>query len=255
MLLKIRKPAVAGMFYPAEPQVLKQDIQTYLSQVQDCALVPKAIIVPHAGYIYSGQVAAQAYAQVSTIKDKIKRVVLLGPSHRVGFRGAALTNARCYNTSLGDVFLDTTAHEVLAGLPKVVVFDQAHVPEHSLEVQLPFLQVVLHDFVLVPVVVGDARPEEVGEMLCRLWGGEETLIVISTDLSHFEDYASACAHDARTCRLVEDMAYDSFEHDDACGRVPLGGMLRAASQKGLRIKTLELKNSGDTAGTKDRVVG
>ncbi len=251
----IRKPVVAGMFYPANPQTLKSDIQNYLKKAKVCDFVPKALIAPHAGYLYSGEVAASAYVLLDKIKDKIKRVVLLGPSHRVGFHGVATTSADFYQTPLGVVSIDKEANASLEGMSQVSCFDRAHSQEHSLEVHVPFLQETLGEFSLVPLVVGDASPEDVGEVILKLWGGDETLVVISTDLSHFENYETAQKLDAKTCKAIEEFKPEDLDFHDACGRVPVSGMMCAAIKKELKITTLDLRNSGDTAGDKDRVVG
>jgi AmmeMemoRadiSam system protein B/AmmeMemoRadiSam system protein A len=212
-------------------------------------------VVPHAGYIYSGAIAAAAYRLIEPARDTIERVVLLGPSHRVPLRGAAVSGAHAYRTPLGDIPLDRPAIAALQALPGIVTFDEAHEGEHSLEVQLPFLQVALHRFTLVPVVCGQAPPEQIARVLDALWGGPETLIVISSDLSHYLDYAACKALDGRTREAIEAFDPAAMGHDQACGRVPLGGLLVAAREKQMRVETLDLRNSGDTAGPKDRVVG
>ncbi|MCI0732421.1 MAG: AmmeMemoRadiSam system protein B, partial [Methylococcaceae bacterium] len=187
----VRAPAVSGTFYPKDPVELRHLIDRYLASAKRVSAGPKAIIAPHAGYIYSGPVAASAYASISNLKNPVERVVLLGPSHRVGFEGLALTSAAYYSTPLGEIPIDLGAWDAIRGLPGVRVIDEAHAYEHSLEVHLPFLQQVLRPFKLVPLVAGSAPAEQVAEVLDRLWGGEETLIVISSDLSHYHDYASA----------------------------------------------------------------
>ncbi len=216
---------------------------------------PKAIIAPHAGYIYSGPVAATAYARLQPMRGTVERVVLLGPAHRVGFRGLALPDAVCFRTPLGEVALDEEAIAVLADMPQVRVLDAAHAREHSLEVHLPFLQEVLGDFRLVPLVVGEASAEEVGEALERLWDGPQTLIVVSSDLSHYHDYDTARRLDAATSRAIEQLRYEDLNEESACGRIPVSGLLYVARRRGLRVATLDLRNSGDTAGSRDRVVG
>jgi AmmeMemoRadiSam system protein B len=216
---------------------------------------PKAIIAPHAGYIYSGPVAASVYARLKPLRGVVQRVVLLGPSHRVGFEGVALSSADCYETPLGRIALDRPAVEALADLPSVRVFDAAHAREHSLEVHLPFLQAVLGELTLVPLVVGDAAPGQVAQVLERLWGGPETLIVVSSDLSHYHDYATARRLDAATSQAIEQMRFEDIGYDDACGRIPVSGLLHYARHHGFRVQTIDLRNSGDTAGGRDRVVG
>ena len=252
----IREPAVAGLFYPAGTQELQQVIQHFLDEVPDRDQPrPKAIVVPHAGYMYSGSTAALAYASLKHASHDIKRVILLGPSHRVGFRGIAFCSSDSYRTPLGEVKVDQSSFVAISDLPDVGLLDRAHAQEHSLEVQLPFLQSVLEDFTLVPLVVGDVDYEAITRVLERLWGGPETLIVISSDLSHYHDYATARRIDADTCKAVENYQPEKIGYDQACGRTPLNGLLELAHSKHLEVRTLGLCNSGDTAGDRDRVVG
>ncbi|MCK5792013.1 MAG: AmmeMemoRadiSam system protein B [Ketobacter sp.] len=258
----IREPAVAGLFYPDQPQILDAAVEKYLSGVpankndlgQDLR-PPKALIVPHAGYLYSGATAARAYHELALSADQINRVVLLGPSHRVGFHGIAFCGSDFYRTPLGDIPIDHSALAIVSELPQVGLLDQAHEHEHSLEVQLPFLQKILRNFKLVPLVVGEADTESVAEVIERLWGGEETLFVISSDLSHFHDYATAQQMDAKTCDAIESMTPAHIDDDQACGRNPVKGLLNVARRRHMRVKTLDMCNSGDTTGDHDRVVG
>jgi hypothetical protein len=185
----------------------------------------------------------------------VHRVVLLGPAHRVAFRGLAASSATAFRTPLGDIPLDAAALESLRALPQVRVLDQAHALEHSLEVQLPFLQTVLKDFALVPLVVGDATYAEVAEVLEKLWGGAETLIVISSDLSHYHDYATAQRMDTATSQAIAALQPERIDYENACGRTPVGGLLTAARAHGLHAEIVDLRNSGDTAGPRDQVVG
>lgn len=250
-----RQPAVAGSFYPADPRQLHQMLDQYLNDFESVAKVPKALIVPHAGYIYSGPVAAKAYARLKEAHDLITRVVILGPSHRLAFSGLALSKAQSFITPLGPIMVDQMASQTIATLPFVNYIEQAHLYEHSLEVQLPFLQEMLDDFKIVPIVVGDASPEQVSQVIGALWGGYETLIVISSDLSHYHDYATAQKLDKTTSAMIEQLKYESLESESACGKVPISGLLKLAREKSLSIKTIDLRNSGDTAGDKHRVVG
>lgn len=250
-----RMPAVAGSFYPAHPQQLYETVAEFLNDAESNGKVPKAMIVPHAGHIYSGPIAATAYARLKPSADTIKRVVLIGPSHRVGFRGLAISRTNAYSTPLGDIPVDTAAVEALAKLPFVEYIEQAHALEHSLEVHLPFLQEVLNEFKLVPIVAGDATADQVCQVLDLLWGGDETLLVISSDLSHYHDYATAKRLDRATSELIEQLQYQAITSEDACGKVPVSGLLKLLKQKSLHIKTIDLRNSGDTSGDKYRVVG
>lgn len=253
---QIRQPAVAGMFYPSDKQSLAHDIHQYLDQANtELASIPKALVVPHAGYIYSGPVAAFAYKKLLPVKEKINRVVLLGPSHRVAFHGLAAPQSSFFSTPLGDIPIDRQSIELVADLPQVIISEQAHLEEHSLEVQLPFLQEVLKKFTLVPLVVGDADRYEVAEVIEKLWGDENTLIVISTDLSHYHSYNEAKQMDRATSDAIVNLKAEQIGYDDACGRNGLKGMITVAQEKQLAAEILDLRNSGDTAGDKSRVVG
>jgi AmmeMemoRadiSam system protein B len=251
----IRRPAVAGLFYPADAAELQADVDAYLTAARATeGPPPKALIAPHAGYVYSGPVAASAYARLRQAADRVHRVVLLAPAHRLQFRGLAIPDAAEFLTPLGRIPVDRAALAAVADLPQVGRLDAAFDGEHALEVHLPFLQAVLGQFTIVPFVVGDAEADEVAAVLDRLWGGEETLIVVSSDLSHYLDYDAAKARDGRTTRCIE--ALDpSVGYHDACGRNPVNGLLTVARRRGLAVETVDLRNSGDTAGPRDRVVG
>ena len=254
--MSIREPAVCGLFYPDEPETLRRTVNGFLSMVaMEEEVPPKAIIVPHAGYVYSGPVAASVYVRLKGAHDKIRRVVLLGPSHRVPLNGLAVSSAAAFRTPLGDIPIAQQATEEILSLSQVVKLDSAHASEHSLEVQLPFLQLVLDEFELVPLVVGDASGEDVAEVLQRLWGGPETLIVISSDLSHYQDYATAQRMDRVTSDSIVSLHPERLGYEDACGRIPVAGLLLQAKRLGLRGEVIDLRNSGDTAGDKQRVVG
>lgn len=251
----IRQPAVADRFYPGDPHELKRALDGYLNRIVPRTPPPKALIVPHAGYIYSGPIAATAYATLAAARENITQVVLMGPSHRVAFNGLAASSAGHFATPLGVVPLNRPAIERALALPQVRLLDEAHALEHSLEVQIPFLQRMLDAFSLAPFVVGDASPEMVAEVLELLWGGPETLIVISSDLSHYLDDQAARNLDAATSAAIESLQPQDIGCDQACGRNPVNGLLTLAKRRGLRAQTLDLRNSGDTAGNRDRVVG
>lgn len=231
----IRPAAVSGLFYPADPNELHEQITDFLAAASTVGQAPLALIVPHAGYIYSGPIAASAYINLRPLRNKIRRVILLGPSHRVAFRGLATSSANFFTTPLGDIKLDTIAAERLNQLPQVQVFDAAHAQEHSLEVQLPFLQEVLDEFELVPIVVGDATTDEIAEVIDIAWQDDSTLIVISSDLSHYHDYNSAQKMDRHTCSAIESLNPDGIGVDDACGRHPVKGLLTVARQRGTNL--------------------
>ncbi len=250
----IRSPAVAGLFYSADTRQLTQDVKHLLAAAKSHAFRPKALIVPHAGYIYSGAIAASAYASLRAAAATIRRVVLLGPTHRVAVHGLALPGVDVFETPLGRVKLDQNLMVAIAHLPQVTVSREAHALEHSLEVQLPFLQSVLSDFTLLPLAVGWTSAQEVAEVLEKLWGGEETLIVISSDLSHYLPYATAQRVDNETVQAILQLR-QPITHDHACGGTPVSGLIIAAQNHHLTPHLLDLRNSGDTAGSHDRVVG
>jgi MEMO1 family protein len=253
----IRHPAVAGTFYPAEPDELERQLGKFLSEAGNAAspAIPKAIIGPHAGYIYSGAVAARAYTRLAAARGRISRVVLVGPSHYVAFRGLAVDTAEAWTTPGGTVPLDTDAIARLRTLPMVGELDAAYQREHALEVHVPFLRHVLGEFRLVPIVAGDVPPEAVAAVFDALWGGPETLFVVSTDLSHFLDYTACQSTDQCTAEAIERFDIDALGPSQACGAVPTRGLLLTARRRGMAIERLDLRNSGDTAGGRDRVVG
>jgi AmmeMemoRadiSam system protein B/AmmeMemoRadiSam system protein A len=257
----IRSPAVAGAFYPADPAELSRQVAGFLAEASNAppdpaAPVPKVLIGPHAGYLYSGPIAARAYARLAAARGKISRVVLIGPSHYVAYRGLAVDTAQAWAMPNGTIALDTDAIDRLRQLPMVGELDAAYTREHALEVHVPFLQHLLgSDFRLVPVVAGDTPPDAVAALFDAVWGGPETLIVISTDLSHYLDYATCRTTDARTAAAIERFDIDAIDSAAACGQVPTRGLLLTARRRGMTIERLDLRNSGDTAGGRDRVVG
>ena len=256
-MANVRKPAVAGLFYPADPGELSTMVNTLIGEAEQgaAAPVPKAVIAPHAGYIYSGSIAANVYVRIAPARDVVTRVILLGPAHRVPLRGLALPHVDSMATPLGAVTIDKDAMEKIIDLPQVQVMDEAHAQEHSLEVHLPFLQTVLANFTVVPLAVGRATPAEVAQVLETLWGGPETLIVVSSDLSHYHDYETARRLDSATSRAIEQLRPEDIEYDHACGRDPVNGLLHVARSRGMHATTIDLRNSGDTAGPRNQVVG
>lgn len=256
----IRRPAVAGQFYPSDPLRLEADVQRYLNEAdapEDCEDYPlvKAVIAPHAGYPYSGPIAASAYVHLACSDIPVKRFVLIGPAHYAPVRGMALSGATVFDTPFGRVPVDEIGRAAALSLPNVVIDDAAHSPEHCLEVQLPFLQELFLDFTIVPLLVGDASDEEVATVLETLWGGPETRIIISSDLSHYYPQATARRLDAETADAIVALQPEALREDSACGRTAIAGLLIAARQRGLFAQAVDLRNSGDTGGPRDRVVG
>jgi AmmeMemoRadiSam system protein B len=254
--LVVRLPAVAGQFYPDNPEELRSMVNGFLAKAETASgKIPKAIIAPHAGYPYSGPVAGSAYACLARGRGRFKRVVLLGPSHFALFAGLAASSASVFQSPLGPIPVDEQALARIRALPQVTTLDAAHRREHSLEVHLPFLQIALGEFKLVPLVVGEAAPDEVAAVLGKLWGGRETCIVVSSDLSHYHDYRTAQQMDRKTARTIESLDWQALGGDQACGCHPVRGLLCAAKERGLRCRAVDLRNSGDTSGSCDRVVG
>lgn len=262
MSTRVRPPAVAGTFYPRDAGAVATTVDALLADARARAgtrppdpAPPRALVVPHAGYPYSGPVAASAYATLTPFRDSVRRVVLLGPAHRVAIDRVALPATDAFLTPLGEVAVDRAARAALRHDPAVVVDDRPHAAEHSLEVHLPFLQRLLHDFTVVPVAVGRADTDAVAAVIEAGWGGPETLIVVSSDLSHYEDYDHAARHDRATADAIVSGALDAIGPHDACGAHPVRGLLRVAARRGLTPELLDLRSSGDTAGPRDRVVG
>ena len=250
-----REAAVAGSFYPRDSSELEATVERMLQAAGSEGLPPCALVAPHAGYAYSGPIAAEAFSTLATARGRFRRVVVVGPSHFVGFSGIATSGATSFVTPLGEIEIDRGIEDRLTRLPQLRVFPEAHSREHSLEVELPFLQVLLDDFELVALVVGDSTPEEVSEVLSEVWQDDDTLLVISTDLSHFYDYTTAQRMDRETCALIEGYSNSDIDLEHACGWRVLNGFRRAVRESGREITTLDLRNSGDTAGGRDSVVG
>ena len=252
--LRVRPPAVAGLFYPDDPAELTELLNELLRG--DARPPPglKALIAPHAGYVYSGPVAAAVFRLLRAEAGRVRRVVLLGPSHRIPFRGLAVPTASAFATPLGELPIDARARDAVLRLPQMHATDAPHAEEHSLEVELPFLQALLGSFEFLPIVAGDAKPAEVAEALDTVWGGAETLVVVSTDLSHYHDYETARILDRATNEAI--LAFtERLGGEQACGCVGLNGFLRTARARALRIELKDLRNSGDTAGDRAHVVG
>ena len=250
----VRSPAVAGIFYPSDPDELLLTVRGFLGRVEKTSFYsPKALIVPHAGYLYSGAVAASAFAQLQP--EGIERVVLLGLAHILLLQALAVPETITWGTPIGDVMVDFHAVEKIVTFPQVIFSEKAHQDEHSLEVQLPFLQEMLGEFKLVPMTVGDVSPEQVSDVLDALWGGPETLIVVSSDLSHYKSYEEAVQLDQKTANAIKNLDFNGLDSNNACGLSAIAGLIYQARRRRMRVETLDLRNSGDTAGSKDQVVG
>jgi MEMO1 family protein len=253
---RVRSAAVAGRFYPQDPRELSAEVEAHLAAARAQPMgVPKAAIAPHAGYMFSGPIAGSVYACLAAGRDTIRRVVLLGPAHHAVFPGLAASSAEAFASPLGLVPIDEEALAAIRSLPQVTTLDAAHAEEHSLEVQLPFLQKVFSEFKLVPLLVGDAAPSEVSEVIEKLWGGGETCVIVSSDLSHYREYPAAQEMDRAAAKAVETMDGRRLSGEMACGCRPIRGLLLAAKAHGLHCHTVDLRNSGDTSGRRDRVVG
>jgi AmmeMemoRadiSam system protein B len=260
----VRSAAVAGLFYPQDPQALRCMLEDCLAAAPQAGraaiaeampkrnLRPKALIAPHAGYVYSGSIAASAYRTL--VGHAIRRVVLIGPSHFVPFRGLALPQAEAFETPLGVVPIDDAARRDVLGAPHVIATDEPHAREHSLEVQLPFLQVLLGEFTVLPIAAGDATPKEVAVVLDCVWGGADTLIVVSSDLSHYLEYAAARRTDTATSEAILNYS-TALDGEQACGYVGINGLMHTARQRRLEVRRLDIRNSGDTSAERSRVVG
>jgi AmmeMemoRadiSam system protein B len=261
----IRPPAVAGLFYPRDAQKLRAVLddcsaravrpKTTPSGVRPAhAAIPKALIAPHAGYLYSGPIAASAYGALDDAAHRIRRVVLIGPSHFVRFSGLAVSRATAFETPLGAVPVDDSMRREILRLPQVVAADSPHAREHSLEVQLPFLQVLLGEFRVLPIAAGYATVREVAAALDHVWGAEETLIIVSSDLSHYLSYDVARGVDAATAQAILARSTD-LDGEQACGCAGINGLMQLASERALEVRLLDLRNSGDTTAERSRVVG
>jgi MEMO1 family protein len=253
---RVRAAAVAGQFYPSDPKELQAEVNRHLGAARvPAGLLPKAVIAPHAGYVYSGPIAGVVYASLAGGREVVRRVVLVGPSHYASFHGLATSTATAFASPLGQVPVDEEGLVAVRSLPQVSTLDAAHREEHCLEVQLPFLQTIFSRFTIVPLLVGEATPTEVAEALGLLWGGPETCIVVSSDLSHYHDYQTAQSLDKAAAEAIESLDGPRLSGEQACGMRPIQGLLLAAHAHGLRCRVVDLRNSGDTSGRRDRVVG
>ena len=260
----VRPPAVASLFYPGEAAELKQNLREMLDEASEAEdpnedlpadQYLKALIVPHAGYVYSGTTAALAYHLLRKNRDDFHRILLLGPAHRVWLEGIAFPGTDAFETPLGRIPLAKQQIRELLRFPEVQLRDDAHQDEHCLEVQLPFLQEILNEFELIPAVVGEISPDSLSGLLENLLEDPQNLLLLSTDLSHFHSYSEAQAIDQKTAEAIESFEDEKILPEQACGAHPLRGLLRHARIQGWKIQRLGLCNSGDTAGSKDRVVG
>jgi AmmeMemoRadiSam system protein B len=254
--MQCRPPAVAGAFYPGDPLELSAMVSELLVAADPTSLPrrPRALVVPHAGYIYSGGVAAQGYSRLEPFAGEIRRVILLGPNHRVPLAGIAAPDVSCFRTPLGDIDIDQKMISQLADKGLLQINSLPHENEHCLETQLPFLQKLLSDWQLVPLIVGETAVDDVSALLDEVIHDPDNLVIISSDLSHFHEYHEAQRIDSHTSELIETLQ-PVVHPQQACGAFPLNGLLQLAGSMGLKVITLDRKNSGDTAGGKDQVVG
>ncbi len=261
-----RLPAVAGLFYPSDPGELQGMVRSMLEEAgsrkkEDLAgasgngRVLRAIIAPHAGYVYSGPVAASAYVYVGAAAGNVGKVAILGPSHRVPVRGLALSSAAEYEMPGFSLPADSEAAESLRRADLAEFVDEAHAAEHSIEVHLPFIKAVLGEVEVAAIAVGEASPDRVGAAVELLMEDPKRLVVISSDLSHYLDYDSAVAVDSVTAQAILNLRYEDIGYEQACGRNCIRGLLWAARRQGMHPQLLDLRNSGDTAGPRDSVVG
>ena len=263
--MRTRPAAFAGMFYSDKPQELAAAVKAYVAEATALAtalattgLAPKsakAVVAPHAGYIYSGAIAGTAYASMAARGDQVERVILFGPSHRVAFSGVAASGASVFETPTGPIAIDRDAVAALVHDGLAREFERAHESEHSLEVQLPFVKQIFPSARVVPLLAGDDNWRAAEKVLAKLWGGDETAIVISSDMSHYHDYDSAKKLDAGTAESMQRLAAGDIDHEQACGATGINALLALATNKGLSCAALDLRNSGDTAGSRNRVVG
>ncbi|RMG95576.1 MAG: AmmeMemoRadiSam system protein B [Chloroflexi bacterium] len=253
---KVRSPAVAGTFYPSQPVHLRQTVRQFLeSAVYLHVPPPKAIIVPHAGYLYSGPVAGTAYRHWLSDGQQIERLVLIGPAHWVPVFGIAATSFTAFATPLGEMVVDLEAVEKIRPFPYIHISNPAHIPEHCLEVQLPFLQEICPQARIVPLLVGDATPQQVAEILSVFWSDSHTRFIVSSDLSHYHTYETARRLDMATAMAIQRQRPNAIGPEQACGRLAIQGLLYLTEQSGMVVHIADLRNSGDTAGSKDQVVG
>ncbi len=252
---RVRPPAVAGRFYPGEAEELAGMVDALLGKARSHGLAPKALILPHAGYRFSGMMAALGYATLLPRSHRITRAVILGPNHTGPLRGFAVSSHDAFATPLGTLPVDTETRDALLREGLVELSDELHAGEHSLEVQLPFLQRIFKDITILPIIVGQNTPEETAQLIERLWGEEETVILISSDLSHYLSYDEARTLDSQACAAIERLEPAGLKREQACGRYAIRGLLSHARRCDLRATTIALCNSGDTAGDKSRVVG
>lgn len=254
-MTKVRKAAVAGLFYPKKEKELSQMVERFISEAQADDIIPKALIAPHAGYVYSGPIAGTAYAYLKKTASAYTKAVVIGPAHRLAFSGVAAPSHDYFETPLGRVLIDRETITKLESLGFVQILDAAHAEEHSLEVQIPFLQKTLPEMSLVPLLVGRIESDRLSSLIGLLAEDQTNIIIISSDLSHFEEYSHAQALDQETSRSIESLEDKRISGEAACGVYPIRGLLQYAREAGLRVKTVDLANSGDTAGSKDSVVG
>jgi len=253
--LNLRIPAHAGQYYPADAGFLEKVVDEYLTDGGTVSEIPKAVIAPHAGFIHSGRIAGKAFAVWKAQEVRARRVVLIGPSHYYDFPGIALPDSTRFQTPLGEVQVDPAADDLKRKFRYVRVFEAAHYPEHALEVLLPFLQRAVPGAKIVPLITGRTEMSQVSAVIEEIWGGADTLLVISSDLSHNHPYEIAQKVDRQTARAIVEFDFSRLTADQACAYQAMRGFLKAAIRKEMRCSLLELRNSADASGDMSLVTG
>ena len=253
---KIKQADVAGMFYPGEEASLRQMVDGFIQKALSFDLRPRAIIAPHAGYIYSGSIAGTAYKTIAAVRDQIENVIIMSPAHRFYLRGIALHMADAFATPLGNIPVNIGIVKKIKQFSSVQWEERSFIQEHGLETHLPFIQRAFKPGIkIVPMIVGECQESEVAEILESVWEDPRNFVIISSDLSHFHSYADAKKLDRNTVDLIQNLDSQSLDTEFACGHYPICGLLNLARNRKLKIKALDIRSSGDTAGSKESVVG
>ncbi len=251
----IKECDVAGQFYPKERAQLIEMIENFSSSEREIIYKPKAIIVPHAGFIYSGDIAAKAYKALIPLVDNYKKIILLSPAHRKSVTGVAYHNARKFACPIGDIPVNAELLSILKTNDSVYNDDEAFNFEHGLETHFPFISYIFRDISFLPLIVGNIDTQKLSDIFNLFWQADDILFIISSDLSHFHNYEICKTLDHETTQHIINLNYEKINHDAACGYYPLCGALKLAKDNNQKCYLLSLKNSGDSIGDKDSVVG